>query len=140
MALTSQSARREGMDDKASILIVDDDVGMCETLFDIMEDRDYRPTIASNGYEAIEKVREATFDTILMDIKMPGINGVETFKQIKKIRPEAVVVMMTAYAVEGLIEEALHEGACGVLRKPLDVKKMIELIEGAKERGFITGG
>ena len=122
------------MDEKASILIVDDDVGMCETLFDIMEDRDFRPTIASDGYEAIEKVREAAFDAILMDIKMPGMNGVETFKQIKSIRPKTVVVMMTAYAIEGLIEEALREGAYGVLRKPLNVKRMIDLIEEAKER------
>ena len=122
------------MDDKVSILIVDDDVGMCETLFDIMEDRDYRPTIALDGYEAIEKVREMAFDAILMDIKMPGMNGVEAFKQIKSIRPETAVVMMTAYAVEGLIEEALREGAYGVLRKPLDVERMIGLIEDTKIR------
>ena len=125
------------MDDKASILIVDDDEGMCETLSDIMEDRAYRPVVAFNGYEAVEKVREAPFDVILMDIKMPGMNGVETLKEIKKTRPDAVVVMMTAYAVEDLIKEALREGAYGVLYKPLDMDRMISLIEGVKEGGFI---
>jgi len=125
------------MGNEASILIVDDDAGMCETLSDIMEDWDYRPVIALNGYEAIVKVKEAAFDAILMDIKMPGMNGVETLKEIKRIRPGAVVMMMTAYAVEELIEEALREGAYGVLHKPLDLEKTIGLIESAKERGAI---
>jgi len=127
------------MDHKASILIVDDDMGMCETLSDIMEERGYRTVIALDGYEAVEKVREAAFDVILMDIKMPGMNGVETFKQIKRIHPETAVVMMTAYAVEDLIREALSEGVYGVLYKPLDMERMIGLIEGVK-RGAHTGG
>jgi CheY-like chemotaxis protein len=125
------------MDDKASILIVDDDAGMCETLSDIMEDRGYRTIIALDGYEAVEKVRELDFDVILMDIRMPGMNGVETFRQIKGIQPDAAVVMMTAYAVEDLIEDALLEGAYGVLYKPFDMERMIGLIDGMKEGGLI---
>jgi len=128
------------MGDRASILIVDDDVGMCETLSDIMEDRGYHTVIALDGYEAIQRVKEAAFDVILMDIKMPGMDGVETFKQIKRIHPETAVVMMTAYAVEDLVREALSEGAYGVLYKPFDVERMIALIEGVKEGGAHTGG
>ena len=123
------------MDDKVSILIVDDDAGMCETLFDIMEDKGYRTVIALDGYEAIQKVKEMDFDVILMDIKMPGMDGVETFKEIKKIHPETAVVMMTAYAVEDLIKEALHEGAYDVLYKPLDIERMIGLIEDVRAGG-----
>jgi len=112
-------------------------MGMCETLSDIMEDKGYRTVTALNGYEAVEKVKEAAFDVILMDIKMPGMDGVKTFKEIKKIRPGTAVVMMTAYAVEDLIREALREGVCGVLYKPLDMERMIGLIEGVKEGGLI---
>jgi len=79
------------------------------------------------------------FDVILMDIKMPGMNGVETLKEIKMIRPDVTVVMMTAYAVEDLIKEAQREGAYGVLHKPLDVEKMIGLIEGLREGTHIGG-
>lgn len=118
-----------GMDDKSSILIVDDNVGMCETLSDIMEDRGYRTVVALDGYEAVERVREAAFDVILMDIKMPGMDGVETFREIKNVDPETAVVMMTAYAVEDLIREALREGAYGVLYKPLDMERVMSLIE-----------
>ncbi len=125
------------MDDKASILVVDDDMGMCETLSDIMEEKGYRTIIATDGREAIQKAKELAFDVILMDIKMPGMDGVETFKQIKRIQPETAVVMMTAYAVEDLIREALSEGAYGVLHKPFDIERMISLIEGVKEGGLI---
>jgi len=125
------------MDDKASILIVDDDDGMCETLSDIMKDKGYRAHIALDGYEAIEKVREVTFDVILMDIRMPGIDGVETFRLVKSIQPDAAVVMMTAYAVEDLIIEALREGAYGVLYKPFDMERMINLIDGTNDGGFV---
>ncbi len=125
------------MDDRASILIVDDDVGMGETLSDIMEDKGYCTVIASDGYEAIQKVKEMDFDVILLDIRMPGMDGVETFKQIKSIQPATAVVMMTAYAVDGLVREALREGAHGVIRKPFDVERMLGLIEGVKEGGLI---
>jgi len=127
------------MNDKASILIVDDDGGMCETLSDIMEDSGYRTVIALDGYEAMQKVKEMDFDVILMDIRMPGMDGVETFKQIKSIHPATAVVMMTAYAIEDRIKEALREGAYGVLYKPLDIEGMIGLIEGlgVKEEGLV---
>ncbi|MEA3459277.1 MAG: response regulator [Chloroflexota bacterium] len=130
---------REGgdMDEKARILIVDDNVGMCETLSDIMEDSGYRTAIALDGYDAIQKVKEAAFDIIFMDIRMAGMDGVETFKRIKKIHPETAVVMMTGYAVEDLVREALREGAYGVLYKPFDIEKMIGLIEGARRGGLI---
>lgn len=121
------------MGDRASILIVDDDVGMGETLSDIMEEKGYCTVIASDGYEAIQKVKEVDFDVVLMDIRMPGMDGVETFKQIKSIQPATAVVMMTAYAVDGLVKEALREGAHGVIHKPFDVERMLGLIEGVKE-------
>jgi two-component system response regulator HydG len=125
------------MANKGSILIVDDDMGICETLSDIMEVKGYDAAIALDGYEAIQKVKEVAFDVILMDIKMPGINGVETFKEIKRVRPETAVVMMTAYAVEDLIGEALREGAYGVLYKPFEMERMIGLLEGIKGGGFV---
>lgn len=124
------------MKPKASVLLVDDDKDMTETLSDILTDMNYRVEIANNGLEAIEKVKTHAFDTVLLDIKMPGINGVETFKEIKKIRPEAVVMLMTAQSVEELVSEALEEGAYGIMYKPIDTKKLVEFIETAK-RGVL---
>lgn len=121
------------MDEKASILIVDDNLGLCKTMTLILRRKGYDATSAKDGYEAIVKVKEGSFDLIFMDIKMPLMDGVETYKEIKKIRPDSVVFMMTAYAVEDLIQEALKEGAYGVLYKPLDMEKIFSFIKTAKE-------
>ncbi len=120
-----------------SVLIVDDDEAMTETLSDILEGLDYHVEIANSGYEAIEKVSASPFDVILMDIKMPGINGVDTFKKIKSIRSDAVVMMMTAYSVEELVTKALDEGAYGVMYKPLDFDRVIEFIRSVEKSALI---
>ena len=122
---------------KASVLLVDDDKDMTETLSDVLIDMGYHVETANNGLEAIEKVKTHPFDTVLLDIKMPGINGVETFKEIKKIRPEAVVMLMTAQSVEELVAEALEDGAYGIMYKPIDTKKLVEFIETAKRGALI---
>lgn len=99
----------------------------------ILERKGYDVTTAKDGPEAIEKVRKRPFDIIFMDIKMPLMDGVEAYKRIKKIRSEAVVIMMTAYAVEDLVAEALKEGAYGIVYKPLDIEKVAALIKRVKE-------
>ncbi len=119
------------------ILIVDDDKGFCVSMTDILEAKGYEVESENSGEAAIAKVKEESFDVILMDIKMPAMNGVEAFKQIKKISPKTAVIMITAYSLEDLIKEALQEGAFGVLRKPLDIDKLVEQIGLAKERGML---
>lgn len=99
----------------------------------ILERKGYDVTTAKDGPEAIEKVRKRPFGIIFMDIKMPLMDGVEAYKRIKKIRSEAVVIMMTAYAVEDLVAEALKEGAYGIVYKPLDIEKVAALIKRVKE-------
>lgn len=118
---------------KVRILVVDDNISFCKTMSFVLGRKGYAATIAKDGVEAVEKVKENPFDMIFLDIKMPLMNGVETYKMIKKIRPDVVVVMMTAYTVEELIQQALEEGAYGVLYKPLDIEKMTILIETARK-------
>ncbi|WP_420645223.1 response regulator [Candidatus Leptofilum sp.] len=123
-----------------SILIVDDNINLSQTMSFVLQDKGYKVLTAGNGASAIRAVKENFFDIIFMDIKMPDMNGVESYKHIKKINPDATVVMMTAYSVESLIQEALMEGAHSVIRKPLDLNKvlaMIPLINKAKRGTFI---
>ncbi len=119
--------------EKASILIVDDNASLCQTMSFILGRKGYAVTTARDGLEALARVKEKPFDMVFMDIKMPLMDGVETYKRIKKVRPQAVVVMMTAYAVENLVQEALQEGAYDIIYKPLDIEKVLALIERAKE-------
>ena len=99
----------------------------------ILSRKGYTVVTTKSGMEAIERVKERFFDMVFMDIKMPLMNGVETYKRIKKIKPEVVVIMMTAYVVEDLVQEALQEGAYGIIYKPLDIEKVVALIERVKK-------
>lgn len=119
--------------EKASILVVDDDDGLSKTLSFVLGHKGYAVTTAKSGPEALEMAKDELFDIVFMDIKMPLMDGVETYKRMKKVRPETVVVMMTAYAVEELVQEALQAGAHGVIYKPLDIEKVLALIERARE-------
>ncbi len=112
-----------------SILIVDDHENMQTTLRDILEDEGYQVVTASSGAEAIEWCHQQKFDVILMDVRMPDLNGVEVFRRIKNLAEGARVIMMSAYSVEDLKREALKEGAIAFLQKPLDVEMVLKLIE-----------
>lgn len=112
----------------AKILVVDDEPGMRMTLKGILARKGYRVTLAENGIQALEEVRKADFGIILMDVKMSGMNGVEAFLEIKEISPRSTVIMMTGFAVEDLLKQAMQEGAYGVVYKPLEMPKILAII------------
>ena len=114
---------------KTNILVVDDLRSMRLTLGGILEDKGHNVVTVENGYQAIEAARKTHFDAIFMDIKMPGINGVQTFREVKKIDHESAVIMMTAYSVEDLVKEAMEEGAYAIVYKPFDIDSIIVIIE-----------
>jgi len=122
---------------KTNILVVDDLKSSRLTLGGILEDEGHNVVLAENGYQAIEAAKQIPFDLIFMDIKMPGINGVQTFREVKKINPQTAVIMMTAYSVEDLIKEALEEGAYAVVYKPFDMKHIASIIEAALSKTLI---
>ena len=124
-------------DKKLKILIADDEDGLRLSMAGILEMEGHEVLTAENGYEAVELAKQHLFDIAFLDIKMPGINGVDTFRQIKKISPETVVVMMTAYAVQHLIKEAINEGAYACMNKPFDMDKIMETIKDVSKKPFV---
>jgi len=116
------------MGEKTKVLVVDDDKRMVKTLCDILKVKGYEAAEAYTGEEAVEKVKSDNPDCVLMDIKMPGINGVEALNMIKDISPDLPVVLMSAYATEELTEEAKQQGAYTVLNKPLDVQAVLSFL------------
>jgi len=126
------------MEKETRVLIVDDDVSFADSLSDILQEKGYKAVALNSGEEALKTVKEIFFDVILMDIKMPVMDGVETYKRIKKISPQTVVIMMTAFSVEDLIKDALKEGAYGVLYKPLDIDRVVKMIEAVRENGCLV--
>ena len=124
-------------DSQPKIMVVDDDQGMRITLEGIIEEEGYDVVGAADGYQAIELARETPFALIFMDIKMPGMNGVDTYREIKKIRPETIVVMMTGFSVEELVKEALSEGAYAVIYKPFDMHQIIDIMQAMLKTNFV---
>lgn len=113
------------MEEKIKVLVVDDDRRMVKTICDILKVKGYEALQAYTGEEAIEKVKSEIPDCVLMDIKMPGINGVEALKMIKDISPNLPVLLMSAYATEELIKEGKQQGAYTVLTKPIDIQMVL---------------
>jgi len=129
MKLAQNKPRGQKMSNKKNILVVNDERGIRQMLGDILKDRGYNIFMAEDGYKAIEKVKEISSAIVFLDIRMPGINGVETLKEIKKISPETRVIMITAYADRNLEKEAIKQGADIVIHKPFDIKKVIAIVE-----------
>ena len=112
------------------VLIVDDDVDHAESLADVIEMRGHSVEMANSGEDGIAMFRARPFDFVLMDVKLPGINGVDTFLEFKKIRPDCKVMMMTGYSVEQLVAQAIAGGAPGcdqqaVSGKPANILEML---------------
>lgn len=121
-----------------SVLIVDDDSDFRNTMSRILAKKGYQSATAKDGFECLDLVKENTYDIVLMDIKMPTMDGVETYKKIKNIRPHTVVIMMTAFSVDKLISDAVKEGVYAVLHKPFDIDTVINMIERSKNGAFIA--
>jgi DNA-binding NtrC family response regulator len=116
------------MEDRTRVLVVDDDRRMVKTVSDILTVKGHEALQAYTGGEAIAIVRSGRLDCVLMDIRMPGMDGIEALKTIKTISPGLPVVLMSAYATEAQAEEARQSGAYAVLNKPLDVQAVLSFL------------
>ena len=122
------------LDEKARVLIVDDDANLCETLADILEEKGYREVVAYDGTNAIKEVKGQHFDLALIDIVMPGMNGIEALRQIKAIDPQLTTMLTTGHTtLDDSVSEAIEAGGAGVLYKPLDINAIVEIIESRAE-------
>ena len=119
------------------IMVVDDKQGMVTTMVGILEDEGYDVIGVNDGYQAIALAKESPFALIFMDVVMPGINGVETFREIKKISPDTVVVMMTGFSVEEQVKDALEEGAHAVIYKPFEVGQILDIVQSVLKTTFV---
>jgi two-component system, NtrC family, response regulator HydG len=119
------------MSNVGSVLVVDDDPDICHNLSDILTDLGYEVDTATDGPSAIEKVRARPYDVALLDLKMPGMDGLELYREIKRLRASTVAMIVTAYATAATAEQALGAGAWHVLSKPVDFDRLLPLVEAA---------
>lgn len=114
-----------------SILVVDDEVDTCRNLSDILTDLGYHVDVAHDGLAALELVRQHPYDVALLDLKMPGMDGLTLYRAIKKLRAGTVAIVVTAYAGTDTTAEALAAGAWQVLAKPVDFTKLLGFVNEA---------
>lgn len=123
---------------KARILLVDDEEDFLKTLSDRLEIRGLKVNTASSGEDAVSKVEKQEFDAIILDLSMPGIDGIETIERIKAISPSAEIIMLTGHgSIESGIK-AMKTGAGDFLQKPVEMKTLLEKIGEAKNRRMLV--
>lgn len=113
-------------------LVVDDSAEICEFLTDLLEYYDFEVVHALTGERAIELSRDLELSISFIDIYLPGINGIEVMRELKKQHPDVLCILMSAYPEEDTIKEGFHLGADKFLQKPFaveEVKKVLEKID-----------
>lgn len=116
---------------KIKVLLVDDEKAFIKALAERLEVRDFNTETALDGYEAISKIKEENFDVVVLDVLMPGMNGIETLKEIKNLRPLVKVIMLTGHATVETAIEGMKAGAYDYLMKPTDTNELVDKITKA---------
>ncbi len=99
-------------------------------MIDILSEMNFKVTVAIDGYQALALVEDGAFGAIMMDVNMPGIDGIETLRLIEDTRPGAKVILMTGSLSLDVVLGACREGASTVLFKPLDISRIETLLRG----------
>ncbi|MCK4224477.1 MAG: sigma-54-dependent Fis family transcriptional regulator [candidate division Zixibacteria bacterium] len=113
------------------ILVVDDELFVRELLLEFLSTEGYEVSLADSGEKAVELMETQPAEVVLVDLKMPGIDGIETFKQIKKIAPDTLAIIMTGYPTIESSIEALRQGAYDYVVKPFKLNDLKTSIEKA---------
>jgi len=116
------------------VLVIDDELSVRELCRRALEAEGYQVKSVSNGRQAIELAKEEPFDLLLVDIRMPGLSGLETFQAIKKFSPDVTGVVITGYGSMEVAIEALHLGFSGFITKPFEIDELITAVGEALEK------
>jgi CheY-like chemotaxis protein len=120
------------MSESISILVVDDNPAMADSLSDILVAKGFTVHAAASGVEALEILQKQPVDILLTDVKMPNMNGLELYRETRKTYPNLITIFMTAYAADELIQQGMAEGVKVVLTKPVDINFMVHLFSAEK--------
>ena len=123
---------------KANILIVDDEEVMRSLFTDLLSEEGCEVTCVANGKEAIERLKEKSFQIAFIDVHMPIMNGAETVRAIRELSPSTEIVMMDSFP-DIFLEQALKEGAIACVHKPFNIQEVIEIVENiiADDKGRV---
>jgi two-component system response regulator CpxR len=121
---------------KARVLVVDDEEVFVEMLAERLEARGLEVDKAFDGEEALEKIKSKDLDVVILDVLMPGKDGIEVLREIKQLKPLTEVIMLTGHATVQTAIDGMKLGAYDYLLKPTETKDLLEKIQGAYRRKY----
>jgi DNA-binding NtrC family response regulator len=119
---------------KAEILLVDDEAVFVNNMSRLLKTRGYGVMAVSDGSQALDALRERSFDVMVLDMKMPVMNGIETLRQMKKLSVSTEVLLLTAHGTMDTAFEAIEMGAFDYVTKPCEIADLVAKIEAAHAR------
>ncbi len=119
---------------KTRVLLVDDEEEFVQALAERLSIRDYDATVSLRGEDAIEKLRNYNFDVVVLDVRMPGMDGTDVLREMKRIKPLTEVIMLTGHATVETAIEGLKLGAYDYLLKPCETEDLVAKIDKAYEK------
>ncbi len=122
----------------ASVLLVDDEEQFLQVLSERLTNRGLQVDSVTSGEEAVALVENKNFDAVVVDLAMPGIDGIETTKKIKEKRPDIEIIILTGHATVKTGIEAMKLGAEDFLEKPVDLNVLLEKIKNAKHKRMLV--
>lgn len=115
------------------ILVIDDDDGVRTALSDLLRCKGYYICEASSGKDAIEMVKSEDFDIVLLDLMMPGMDGIDTLRELRRLNPKTRVIMITAFATVENAVDAIKKGASDYISKPFKTNELLVTIKRVLE-------
>lgn len=116
-----------------NVLIIDDEVVFSENMAKLLNTRGYQTRTANGGEEGIRILEKEAHDVVVLDLKMPGMNGIEVLKKINELNVQAQVILLTGHGCVDTAMEAIRLGAFDYLPKPCEVKELSEMIENSQK-------
>ncbi len=120
-----------------NIFVVDDDRDVAEGLAEVLEVSGHGVQLAHSGEEAMRLLRDQIFDIAFINVKLPGMTGIESFLEVHKIQPTTRAIMMTGYTVEQLLTQAVANGAVRLVQKPFGLDTVLTALESVKPNGMV---
>jgi DNA-binding NtrC family response regulator len=133
MAKGEKKQRRVLMED-FKVLVVDDEEDFLKTISERLELRDMKPEVAMNGEQALKKVEEEEPTVMILDLRMPGMDGLDVLRQVKKAYPKTQVIILTGRGTKKDEEQARKLGAFAYLQKPVEMDTLVETVRNAHQK------
>lgn len=120
--------------DTRRVLVVDDEADIRDSVADILNDFGYKADTAGSGEEALGRIHEHAYDVALLDFRMPGMDGLTLFREMKRVSPETSGILVSAYTGDGVAEEAIGSGIRKIMTKPVDMSEVIAEVNRQLDR------